>query len=75
MSHITKGAVTSDGPASHLCNNACAHQRQHRYCHLAHFLPGEANVMTDYASRMQLLAGALWGIKCDQQALPLRPIF
>jgi hypothetical protein len=29
VSRITKGAVTSDGPAAHLCNYTCAHQRQH----------------------------------------------
>jgi hypothetical protein len=31
VSRITKGAVTSDWPAAHLCNYACSHQRQHRY--------------------------------------------
>jgi sugar (pentulose or hexulose) kinase len=55
VSRITKGAVTSDGLAAHLCNYACSHQRQYRYCHLAHFLPGEANVMADDASRLQHL--------------------
>jgi hypothetical protein len=55
VSCVTKGAVTSNGPATHLCNYACAHQCQHRYCHLAHFLPGEANVMADDASRLQHL--------------------
>jgi hypothetical protein len=55
VARINKGAVSSDGPAAHLCNYACAHQRQHRYCHLAAFLPGQDNVMADDASRLQAL--------------------
>ncbi len=47
VSRVSKGAVTSRGPAAHLCNFACMHQRQHRYCHEAFFLPGTANVMAD----------------------------
>jgi hypothetical protein len=55
VSRITNGAVSSDGPAAHLCNYACAHQREHRYCYVPHFLPGDANVMADDASRLQHL--------------------
>jgi hypothetical protein len=70
VSRITKGAVTSDGPAAHLCNYACAHQRQHRYhCHLAHFLPGEANVMADDPSRLQHLTNCAF-LDHFQQAYP-----
>jgi hypothetical protein len=55
VSRITKGAVSSDGPAAHLCNYACAHQHRHWYCHVAHFLPGDANIMADDASRCNTL--------------------
>jgi hypothetical protein len=58
VARITKGAVTSDGPAAHLCNYACAHQRQHRYCHVPHFLPGDANIMADDASCLQHLTNS-----------------
>jgi hypothetical protein len=52
---ITKEAVTSDGPAAHLCNYTCTHQHQHRYCHMPHFLSGDANVMAGDASHLQHL--------------------
>ena len=55
VSRVSKGAVTSDGPAAHLCNFACMHQRQHRYCHQAFYLPGPVNTMADDASRLQTL--------------------
>jgi hypothetical protein len=59
VARITKGAVTSDGPvAAHLCNYTCAHQRQHRYCHVPHFLPGDPNVMADDALRLQHLTNS-----------------
>ena len=55
VSRVTKGAVSSDQAAAHLCNFACMHQRQHKYCHVACFLPGDENVMADDASRLQHL--------------------
>ena len=56
VGRMTKGAVTSDGPAAHLCNFACQHQRLHRYCPITHFIPGVENVMADDASRLQHLS-------------------
>ena len=56
VSRMNKGAVSSDGPAAHLCNYACMHQRQHRYCHHSFFIPGSANGMADDASRLQHLS-------------------
>ena len=55
VSRVSKGAVSSLGPASRLCAVASAHQRLHRYCHLASFLAGASNVMADDASRLQHL--------------------
>ena len=55
VSRVRKGAVSSHGAAAALCRFASDHQRTHRYCHLAHFLPGEQNVMADDASRLQHL--------------------
>ena len=56
VSRVNKGTVTSEGPAAGLCHIACAHQRCHRYCHIAGFLPGGLNVMSDDASRLQHLS-------------------
>ena len=56
ISRTNKGAVTSDGAPAHLCNYACFHQRRHRYCHKAFYIPGPANVMADDASRLQHLS-------------------
>ena len=58
VSRVRKGAVNAEGPAALLCDWACLHQRQHRYCHLASYLPGELNVMADDASRLQHLTDA-----------------
>ena len=55
VSRVRKGAVSSVGAAAHLCRFASDHQRLHRYCHLAHFLPGTSNSMADDASRLQHL--------------------
>ena len=52
LSRGDKGAVSSDGPDSLLCNEACEHQRLHRYCAVGFFIPGEANVMADDSSRL-----------------------
>ena len=67
VSRINKGAVSSDGPAAHLCNYACHHQRTHRYCHLAGFLPGDDNVMADDASRLQELTDSAFLSHFEQQ--------
>ena len=56
VSRTNKGAVTSDGAPAYLCNYACFHQRRHRYCHKAFYIPGPANVMADDASRLQHLS-------------------
>lgn len=58
VSRVSRGAVSSDGAAAHLCNYACQHQRTHRYCHHGWYLPGPANVMADDASRLQQLTDA-----------------
>ena len=55
VSRTSRGAVTSEGAGAYLCNYACAHQRQHRYCHVSFYFPGDANVMADDASRLQHL--------------------
>ena len=55
VSRVKKGAISSDGPGALLCGIACAHQRHHRYCHVASYIPGPANVMADDASRLQHL--------------------
>ena len=47
-----KGAISSSGTPARLCNYACAHQRQHRYCAQEFFISGEANVMADDTSRL-----------------------
>ena len=56
LSRLLKGSTSCEGPAAHLCNYACRHQRRHRYCHVPFFLPGTANVMADDASRLQSLS-------------------
>ena len=56
VSRDRKGAVSGPGAASALCRFASDHQRQHRYCHVATYLPGPKNVMGDDASRMQELS-------------------
>ena len=55
VSRVTKGSVVSEGPSAYLCHFACQHQRTHRYCHVSQYLPGDANVMADDASRLQHL--------------------
>ena len=56
ISRVNKGTVSSEGPSAGLCHLACAHQRHHRYCHLAGFIPGDLNVMSDDTSRLQHLS-------------------
>ena len=56
ISQVNKGTVTSEGPATGLCHLACAHQRHHRCCLKAWFLPGEVNVMSGNGSRLQHLS-------------------
>ena len=53
-----KGAVSKPGPAALLCNEACAHQRLHRYCSRGFFVPGIANVIADDSSRLFHLTDA-----------------
>lgn len=55
LSRLTKGAVSSEGPAALLCAFQCEHQRTHRYCHTGFFINGVSNVMADDASRLQSL--------------------
>ena len=55
VSRVERGAVSTTGAAAHQCILACDHQRQHRYCHVGQYVPGEANVMADDASRLQHL--------------------
>ena len=55
VSRVAKGAVTGSEIAANLCHLAASHQRHHRYCHKAYYLPGEENVMADDASRLQHL--------------------
>jgi len=69
ISRVHKGAVSGPGPAANLCRYASDHQRANRYCHLASFLPGEANVMADDASRLQHLTDAAF-LQHFQQAYP-----
>ena len=57
-SRVHKGAISDDGPAAQLCTIAALHQREHRYCHQAWYIPGPANVMSDDASRLQHLTDA-----------------
>ena len=67
VSRVRKGAVTSAGAAAYLCNWACTHQRAQRYHHIAFYIPGEANVMADDASRLQHLTDALFLTHFKQQ--------
>ena len=70
VSRVHKGAVSSGpGAAAALCRFASDHQRANRYCHLATFLPGEANVMADDASRLQHLTDDSF-LQHFQQAYP-----
>ena len=73
VSRIRKGAVSSDGPASFLCNYGCSHQRLHRYCHLATFLPGLDNIMADDASRLQHLTDSAFLSHFTQRYLQASP--
>ena len=73
LGRLNKGAVSSDGAASFLCNLACAHQRKFRYCHVGHFLPGPLNVMADDASRLQHLTDSAFLSHFNQQYPQPRP--
>ena len=59
LSRDRKGAVSSVGPATYLCQFASDHQRQYRYHHSSMFLPGIHNVMSDNALRSHLLSSLL----------------
>ncbi|MGL4807582.1 MAG: hypothetical protein ACRC4O_02450, partial [Giesbergeria sp.] len=56
VSRSRKGAVSSPGPASSLCQLASDHQRAYAYCSRVHYLPGPVNVMADDSSRLQRLS-------------------
>ena len=56
LSRARKGAVSKPGAAARLCQVASDHQRLHRYCHQAGFIPGLSNVAADDASRLQHLS-------------------
>ena len=58
LGRADKGAVSKPGAAALLCNEACAHQRLHRYCSRSFFIPGQANVIADDASRLLHLSDA-----------------
>lgn len=73
VSRVQKGAVTSDGPAAHLCNYACSHQRLHRYCHTTFFIPGTRNVMADDASRLQHLTDSAFLAHFQQRYPQTKP--
>ena len=67
VSRVAKKTVVSEGPSAYLCHFACQHQRLHRYCHVAQYLPGEANVMADDASRLQHLTDDAFLSHFEQQ--------
>lgn len=66
VSRVNKGAIPHEGAAAHLCNVQCSHQRQHRYCHVAHYLEGPLNVIADDASRLQHLSNTDFLTHLDQ---------
>lgn len=53
-SRFRKGAVTSASAGAYLCGLQAMHQRHHRYYSESSYIPGEANVMADDASRLPL---------------------
>ena len=53
-----RGSTTTTGPTAYLLRLQSLHQRFHRYVHLHNYMPGEANVMSDDASR-------LWNLSDD----------
>lgn len=58
-SWLQKGSHTTKGPSAYLLRVASFHQRHHRYCFSADYIPGPANVMADDASR-------LWHLSDDE---------
>ena len=73
VSRVAKGAASSIGPAAHQCIFACDHQRQHRYCHVSQYIPGEANVMADDASRLQHLTDTAFLAHFEQHYAQPKP--
>ena len=51
VSWRTKGSTTTSGPAAYLLRLASLQQRQYRYRSEVFYLPGDANVLADIASR------------------------
>ena len=75
LGRLDKGTVSKPGAAALLCNEACAHQRLHRYCSRGFFIPGTDNVMADDASRLFHLTDRAFLAHFDQhypQAKPWR---
>jgi hypothetical protein len=66
VSRTRKGAVSKPGPSARLCQVASSHQRQHRYCHRAQYLPGPQNVMSDDCSRLQHLTPRAFACHLEQ---------
>ena len=54
-SQVHKKAVAGNGAPAKQCIFATEHQCEHRHCHVAQCIPGEANVMADDASHLQCL--------------------
>ena len=73
VSRVGRGAISSDGPAAHLCHYASSHQRQHRYCHVASFISGDANRMADDASRLQHLTDSAFLSHFEQHYPQAKP--
>ena len=73
VSRVRKGAVASHGAAAALCRFASDHQRLHRYCHTAQYLPGEQNTMADDASRLQALTDVAFLSHFNQRYPQPRP--
>ena len=51
LSREQRGSTTGDNPSAYLCRYAALHQRAHRYCLRASFIPGRLNVLADILSR------------------------
>ena len=73
VSRFDKGAVSVGGPAAYLCRGASEHQRRFRYCSVVSYLPGEANVMADDASRLQHLTDVAFLAHFEQHYPQPRP--
>jgi hypothetical protein len=50
LSRERRGSTTGNCPSAYLCRYAALHQRAHRYCLHASFIPGRLNVLADLLS-------------------------